>query len=110
MLCYAMLCYDILNYTSSTYNTVNSTYTIVAPDRVGGLPPDVGRLEPRARGVRHLLKSIIMIIKVFTLLDVCMSSVRRGHANLLCIVPILSDDPRGESEYYHGYTSLAPVA
>ena len=26
-----------------------------------------------------------------------MSSLRRGHANLLCIVPILTDDPRRES-------------
>jgi len=24
-------------------------------------------------------------------LDLCVSSLRRGHANLLCIVPILSD-------------------
>ena len=24
----------------------------------------------------------------------CVSSLRRGHANLLCIVPILTDDPR----------------
>ena len=28
-----------------------------------------------------------------TLLDMCVSSLRRGHANLLCIVPILADDP-----------------
>ena len=35
--------------------------------------------------------------KLGTLLDLCMSSLRRGHANLLCIVPILSDDPRRES-------------
>ena len=28
-----------------------------------------------------------------TLLDLCVSSLRRGHANLLCIVPTLSDDP-----------------
>ena len=28
------------------------------------------------------------------LLDLCVSSLRRGHANLLCIVPILSDDHR----------------
>ena len=28
----------------------------------------------------------------------CVSSLRRGHANLLCIVPILTDDPRRESE------------
>ena len=34
---------------------------------------------------------------VFTLLDVCASSLRRGHANLLCIVPISTDDPRRES-------------
>ena len=31
------------------------------------------------------------------LLDLCVSSLRRGHANLLCIVPILTDDPRRES-------------
>ena len=34
----------------------------------------------------------------FTLLDLCESSLRRGHANLLCIVPILTDDPRRESK------------
>ena len=31
--------------------------------------------------------------KLGTLLDLCVSSLRRGHANLLCVVPILSDDP-----------------
>lgn len=36
--------------------------------------------------------------KLGTLLDLCVSSLRRGHANLLCIVPILSDDPRRESK------------
>ena len=35
--------------------------------------------------------------KLDTLLDLCVSSLRRGHANLLCIVPILTDDPRRES-------------
>ena len=35
--------------------------------------------------------------KLGTPLDLCVSSLRRGHANLLCIVPILSDDPRRES-------------
>ena len=30
-----------------------------------------------------------LFIYLFTLLDVCVSSLRRGHANLLCIVPIL---------------------
>ena len=36
-----------------------------------------------------------------TLLDVSVSSLRRGHANLLCIVPILADDPRGVPLYWH---------
>ncbi len=35
---------------------------------------------------------------MITLLDLCVSSLRRGHANLLCIVPILTDDPRRESK------------
>ena len=30
-------------------------------------------------------------------LDLCVSSLRRGHANLLCIVPILSDVSEGTS-------------
>ena len=38
-----------------------------------------------------------MLLRLFTLLDLCVSSLRRGHANLLCIVPILTDDPRRES-------------
>ena len=36
----------------------------------------------------------------FTLLDLCKSSLRRGHANLLWIVPILTDDPRRKSNMY----------
>ena len=35
--------------------------------------------------------------KLHMILDLCVSSLRRGHANLLCIVPILTDDPRRES-------------
>ena len=38
--------------------------------------------------------------ELFTLLDLCVSSLRRGHANLLCIVPILTDDPRRESNHW----------
>ena len=40
---------------------------------------------------------------MFTLLDLCVSSLRRGHANLLCIVPILTD---GTSEEGHIMISL----
>ena len=35
--------------------------------------------------------------KFSTLPDLRVSSLRRGHANLLCAVPILTDDPRRES-------------
>ena len=36
-------------------------------------------------------------LKLFTLLDLCVSSLREGHANILCIVPMFMDDPRRES-------------
>ena len=45
--------------------------------------------------------------KLCTLLDLCVSSLRRGHANLLCIVPILSDDPREESTWTSSLSTLA---
>ena len=38
-----------------------------------------------------------VVRKCDTLLDLCVASLRRGHANLLCVVPILTDDPRRES-------------
>ena len=34
--------------------------------------------------------------KLFALLDLCASSLRRGHANILRVVEILTDDPRRE--------------
>ena len=36
-----------------------------------------------------------------TLLDMCVSSLRRGHANLLCIVPILADEPSEEGSNHY---------
>ena len=36
--------------------------------------------------------------KKWYILDLCVSSLRRGHANLLCIVPIFTDDPEGFQE------------
>ena len=47
--------------------------------------------------------------KMFTLLDLCVSSLRRGHANLLCIVPILTDDPRRGSVSILFTFSLIPL-
>ena len=43
------------------------------------------------------------IKQVFTLLDLRASSLRRGHANLLCIVPTFTDDPRRESVQKHSF-------
>ncbi len=45
---------------------------------------------------KERMKNVIFIIKWMEkkfgpFLDLCVSSLRRGHANLLCIVPILSD-------------------
>jgi hypothetical protein len=47
--------------------------------------------------------------KFGTLLDLCVSSLRRGHANLLCIVPILSDDPQEESKHHCENSHLPKV-
>ena len=58
----------------------------------------VGGLELGAplRALLDQLLARIVVMLSFTLLDVCMSSLRRGHANILCIVPMLTDDPRRE--------------
>ena len=48
---------------------------------------------------------------MFTLLDLCVSSLRRGHANLLCIVPILTDDPPRESKMnFSFYSTIGFIA
>ena len=60
--------------------------SICSPRRVSGMAPTL------QGGSSNRNKK-----KLFTLLDLCVSSLRRGHANLLCIVPILTDDPRRES-------------
>ena len=46
-------------------------------------------------GLRGLIQTVTR--NCFTLLDACVSSLRRGHAKLLCFVPILTDDPQRES-------------
>ena len=48
--------------------------------------------------------------KLETHLDLCMSSLRRGNANLLCIVPVCSDDPRRESgRWCISYVHVVPA-
>ena len=41
-----------------------------------------------------------------SLLDLCVSSSRRGHANILCIVPMLTDDPRGNPIHVYIYVYI----
>ena len=48
--------------------------------------------------------------KLVTLLDLCVSSLRRGHANLLCIVPILADEPRRESDPNYPIGTVRPFS
>ena len=78
-------------HTHNTYIYIHThTYMFKRADSQTSLRPGAGR-TPRSRGPSR------STIKLFTLLDLCVSSLRRGHANLICIVPILTDDPRRES-------------
>jgi hypothetical protein len=67
------------------------------------LIPPSGPVRPAFAFISCLCEAAFRLVlghrakKLFTLLDLCVSSLRRGHANLLCIVPILTDDPRRES-------------
>ena len=71
----------------------HATLPHLARSRDGGVSRREG-LDASMGGVMGNKKEL------FTLLDLCVSSLRRGHANLLCIVPILTDDPRRESDIY----------
>jgi hypothetical protein len=77
--------------TSTHTHTHTHAHTLLRTclDRTGPPRCRVAPLLPRELGISK---------KLFTLLDLGVSSLRRGHANLLCIVPILTDDPRRESE------------
>ena len=64
--------------------------------------------EKHRAPVRTSMSQVPMCKKLVSLLDLCVSSLRRGHANLLCIVPILTDDLRGESNCVKKSFGLAP--
>ena len=64
------------------------------------LAPHSRMISARNRTARRDAEGERGAKNLVTLLDLCVSSLRRGHANLLCIVPILSDDLRGESNYF----------
>ena len=46
---------------------------------------------------RTLSREPSSVCLLCTLLDLCVSSLSRGHANIIWIGPILTDDPRRES-------------
>ena len=50
-----------------------------------------------SKKIMHWCRRSGNVQKSSTLLDLCVPSLRRGHANLLCIVPILTDVPRKDS-------------
>ena len=58
--------------------------------RPGVCSPNQGLSDLGFVGLKYGMPSKELPKKLFTLLDLCVSSLRRGHANLLCIVPILS--------------------
>ena len=58
----------------------------------GGFVRRMGWILDRLEAVSHHISTLgDLKKKLVTLLDLCVSSLRRGHANLLCIVPILTD-------------------
>ena len=67
------------------------------------LIPPSGPVRPAFAFISSLWQAVFGLVlgnaakKLFTLLDLCVSSLRRGHANILCILPNLTDDPRRES-------------
>ena len=57
--------------------------------------PTTGNRESSSRSRDSQCHSRIINCLHFS---ICASSLRRGHANLLCTVPVLIDDPRRESD------------
>lgn len=81
-----------LSYRGSSATTLPDPRRVISPIAAGKRP----LLPPAFARQAHSSKTCANK-KSGTLLDLCVSSLRRGHANLLCIVPILTDDPRRES-------------
>ena len=73
------------------------------------LRPPLRMKSARNRTARRDEKGVRGEKNLVTLLDLCVSSLRRGHANLLCIVPILTDDPRRESRNDAGAILFPPL-
>ena len=88
-------------FTQSTLGIMQGALGNFPSMRALGIFPKYLRNFPRVPWVKTMpwepfpcLGKTALVIwekKLVTLLDLCVSSLRRGHANLLCIVPILTD-------------------
>ena len=92
------------SYTPKQYCLANTIHYIISPHKQNrnphmpidswipqGASDSVARRRRKAESRSTTDAGRIHSQKQFTLLDLCMSSLHRGHANLLCIVPILTD-------------------
>ena len=57
---------------------------------------------------RKMHPSVGTEVLLFTLLDLCVSSFCSGHANILCIVPMLIDDPLRKSRNWSSPPGIRP--
>jgi len=89
---YQIYCGLVWNYISGTRHP-NYKFSL----SVSSLPPRPS--TPQTDFTSSLSAFAVFRAKnINTLPDLCVSSLRRGHANLLCTIPILTDDPRRKSE------------
>ena len=103
----------VLNFCCATFETESqpSNSSLAAARKICRVVSSAscGCKQSTHRHTPSLAKSSLFK-KIGTLLDLCVSSLRRGHANLLCIVPILSDDPRRESgKWCISYVHVVPA-
>lgn len=97
---------------SNTYSGATLSFTPLKSCPYGTYPKGnecwrpIGRIDNNNTGnISHHKYILCENAKkiVFTLLDLSVSSLRRGHANLLCIVPIFSDGTPKRPTYLYRY-------
>ena len=86
-----------------------SIQMLLYDDRWASCSPEISLLTAWTSFIiyatRERMVDKLMFKNVILLLELCVSSLRRGHANLLCIVPILPDAPKGKQIENLIYTS-----
>ena len=94
-----VMTYNIMRYTITSNITILCVAVLL--EIITLLIPETINQVMQSDLAHQYLSTATCLIRphLFTLLDVCVSSLRRSHVHLLCIVPSLTDDPRMESEY-----------